>query len=75
MFVTILRMRLYQVKDGLKGQRANSPRHRLGYRLYETFSPYRGKSSMIQMLMPLQGVVTLNVLIPKAMPWADGLKP
>ena len=30
---------------------------------------------MIQMLMPFQGVVTLNALIPRAMPRADSLKP
>ena len=68
-------MSLYQVKDGLKGQKANSPRHRLGCRLYETFSPYRGKSFMIQMLMPIQGDITLNILIPRTSPWADSLKP
>ena len=68
-------MSLYQVKDSLKGQKTNSPRHCLGYRLYETISSYKDKNSMIQMLMPFQGKITLNVHIPKAMSWADCLKP
>ena len=68
--VTVLRMSLCQAKDGLKGQKAASPGQRPGCRLQATFSPCKGKSSMIQMLMPLQGDITLNVPIPRAMPWA-----
>ena len=30
---------------------------------------------MTHMLLPLQGDITINVHVPRAMPWADILKP
>ena len=68
-------MSLHQSKDGLKGQKTNSPGHRPEYSSGATSSPCKGKSSMIQMLMPLQGDIILNAHIPRAMPWAKSLKP
>ena len=61
--------------DGLKGQQAISPGQRPGYGVGVPPSPCKGqKLCFLLWLLPFQGGV-LNVLSPRALPWADGSLP
>ena len=60
--------------DGLKGQQAISPGQRPGYRGCAAIAPARGKSfASYYGFCPFRA--GLNVLSPRALPWADGSLP
>jgi len=60
--------------DGLKGQQAISPGQRPGYRECAAIALKGHKLCFLLWLLPFQGGV-LNVLSPRALPWADGSLP
>jgi len=57
--------------NGLKGQQAISPRHRLGYEYVEYMRPVRAKA-INSNAFALTGRVTHGAHIPRALPWAKG---
>ena len=65
-------IRMYPT-DGLKGQQANSPGQRPGYR-GGRHRPEGAKALLSTMAFALSGR-SLNVLPPRALPWADGSLP
>ena len=66
-------IRMYPT-DGLKGQQAISPGQRLGYRGFAAIALKGQKLCFLLWLLPFQGG-GLNVLSPRALPWADGSLP